>query len=151
MPESGIHQIKQNPVENGVHPEKETDEIPGSEVNEEPVETCQDTVVETDSNPEKHADPEARLEVNQKPMETCQETAVEADVNQEKQATDTGVIYCCKRCRRMLATQEFVVTHEVGQGEESFKTRKGFHVDEDTKKRECMCIFVEPMKWMQAG
>ena len=72
-------------------------------------------------------------------------------LHQEKQATNIGITYRCKRCRRMLATQEFVVTHEVGQGEESFKTRKGFHVDEDAKKPEYMCIFVEPMKSMQAG
>ncbi|XP_062223613.1 probable inactive dual specificity protein phosphatase-like At4g18593 [Phragmites australis] len=154
MPESGVQwkpgsEVDQNPVDHGVNPEKEPNEMPESEVNEEPVETCQNTVVETDIIPEKQADLEARLEVNQKPMETCQEKVAETDVNPEKQTSDPGVIYRCKRCRRMVATQEFIVAHEVGEGEESFKTRKRFHVDVDDKQPECMCIFVEPMKWMQ--
>ncbi|KAL6889007.1 hypothetical protein ACP4OV_010033 [Aristida adscensionis] len=171
--------IQQKPMENHVNREQQTDENPGSEVNEEPMEKCQDTVSETDVNPEKQADLKAILEVEQKPVdscqetvvgsdvnpekqadlkatsevgqkptESCQETVVESDFNPEKQACNPGVIYRCKRCRRMVATQEYVVTHEVGRGEESFKTRKRFHVEEN--KPECMCIFVEPMKWMQA-
>ncbi|KAF8754012.1 hypothetical protein HU200_011547 [Digitaria exilis] len=111
--ESAIQQkpgpeVNQNPVENDVNPEKETDELPGSEANPEPVEKCQETV----TIPDKQADPEAGFEVNQKPSETCQETSAESDVNTEKQTYDPGVIYRCKKCRRMLATQEFVVTHE---------------------------------------
>ncbi|KAL6629419.1 hypothetical protein ACP70R_029184 [Stipagrostis hirtigluma subsp. patula] len=173
-------EINQSPMENDVNPELQTDEMPASEVNEEPVETCKDTVAEAGVNPEKQADlkaismvdqkpiescQETVLEgdvnqetqaeqkaisvVDQKPMEPCQETVVEGDVNPEKQAGNPGVIYRCKKCRRMVATQEYVVTHEVGRGEESFKTRKKYHVEEN--KPECMCIFVEPMKWMQAG
>ncbi|OQU84713.1 hypothetical protein SORBI_3004G111700 [Sorghum bicolor] len=54
-----------------------------------------------------------------------------------------------RKCRRMLATQEFVVTHEVGAGGKSFRAGKQSNVNEDGKKTECPCIFVEPMKWMQ--
>lgn len=155
-PESGIQQkpgpeTNQNTVENDLKPEKETAEVPGSKVNEDSVETCQVTVAETDMITEKQAVPEIGLEVKQKPTETCQETAPESDVNPEKQTSDPGVIYRCKKCRRMLATQEFVVTHEVGAGGKSFKAGKRFNVDEDgnDKNPECPCIFVEPMKWMQ--
>ncbi|RLM78328.1 putative inactive dual specificity protein phosphatase-like [Panicum miliaceum] len=104
----------------------------------------------------KKADPEAGLEVNQKPTETCQENSAESflkeksaesDVNPEKRTPDPGVIYHCKKCRRMLATQEFVVTHEVGAGGKSFN--RGKRSDDDDKQTECPCIFVEPMKWMQ--
>ncbi|KAJ1278802.1 hypothetical protein BS78_04G106900 [Paspalum vaginatum] len=153
-PESGIDQkpgpdINQNPVENDLKAQEETDEDPGSKVNQEPLETCQVTVVETDIIPEKQAVPEAGLEVKQKAPEKCQETATESDVNLEKQTSDPGIIYRCKKCRRMLATQEFVVTHEVGAGGKSFKGAKKFNIDEDDQKPECPCIFVEPMKWMQ--
>ncbi|KAG0532587.1 hypothetical protein BDA96_04G120100 [Sorghum bicolor] len=153
-PNLGIHQklgpeISQNPMENHVNPEKETDETPGSEVNQEPVGTCQDAMVETDIIPEKQAVPEAGFEVNEEPTETCQEADAESDVNPEKQTSDPGVIYRCRKCRRMLATQEFVVTHEVGAGGKSFRAGKQSNVNEDGEKTECPCIFVEPMKWMQ--
>lgn len=155
-PSLEIHQklepeISQNPMENHVNPEKETDETPVSEVNQEPVETCQDAVVEIDIIPEKQAVPEAGLVVNEEPTETCQETAAESDVNPEKRTSDPGVIYRCRKCRRMLATQEFVVTHEVGAGGKSFRAGKQSNVHEDGEKPECPCIFVEPMKWMQTG
>ncbi|XP_008676931.1 uncharacterized protein [Zea mays] len=150
----GIHQelgpeISQNPMGNHVNPEKETNEIPGSEVNQELVEICQGAVVETDTIQENQAVPEAGLEVNEETVETCQETAAESDVNLEKQTSDPGVIYRCRKCRRMLATQEFVVTHEVGAGGKSFRAGKRSNVHEDDEKPECPCIFVEPMKWMQ--
>ncbi|CAL5022848.1 unnamed protein product [Urochloa decumbens] len=152
-PESVIQQkpgpeVGQNPVENDVNPEKESGELPVSEVNQEPVETCLDAVVETDVIPDKKTDPEAGLDVNQKPTETGQETSAESDVNPEKCASDPGVIYRCKKCRRMLATREFVVTHEVGAGGKCFNRGKR-NVDDDDKKPECPCIYVEPMKWMQ--
>ncbi|CAL5059100.1 unnamed protein product [Urochloa decumbens] len=154
-PESVIQQkpgpeVGQNPVENDVNPEKESGELPVSEVNQEPVETCLDAVVETDVIPDKKTDPEAGLDVNQKPTETGQETSAESDVNPEKRASDPGVIYRCKKCRRMLATREFVVTHEVGAGGKCFNRGKR-NVDDNDKKPECPCIYVEPMKWMQTG
>lgn len=150
----GIHQelgpeISQNPMGNHVNPEKETNEILGSEVNQELVEICQGAVVETDTIQENQAVPKAGLEVNEETVETCQETAAESDVNLEKQTSDPGVIYRCRKCRRMLATQEFVVTHEVGAGGKSFRAGKRSSVHEDDEKPECPCIFVEPMKWMQ--
>jgi dual specificity phosphatase 12 len=139
-------------METVMNPEKQTDDIQGSEVNSEPVDTCQETVIETDVNPGKQADPKSVPEVDQKPSEICQETAGETDVTPEKQIADPGVIYRCRRCRQMVATQEYVVTHNVGRGAGNYGARKKSHVDEDDKKPECsLCIFVEPMKWMKAG
>jgi dual specificity phosphatase 12 len=129
-------------------PEKQYDQEARLAVHQKFAEMCLDTAVETDINQEKHADPEARSEVNGRPK-PCQDTVMEADVNPEEQAAHPGVIYRCKKCRRMVARQEYVVTHNVGQGERCFLRRKSYHVDE--KEPECACIFVESMKWMQAG
>lgn len=145
-----VETCKETATETDVNPQKQTDDVQRSEVNSDPVETCQETVVETDCNLGKQADPKAMPEVDQKPTETRQETVVETDVVPEKQA-DPGVIYRCRRCRQMVATQEYVVTHKVGRGDGHFGTRKRSDVDVDDKKPECsLCIFVEPMKWMKA-
>lgn len=61
------------------------------------------------------------------------------------------VIYRCKRCRRIVASQENVVSHEQGEGEKCFKWNKRDNSKGTDKKPECSSIFVEPMKWMQAG
>uniref|UniRef100_A0ACD5ZNX6 Uncharacterized protein n=1 Tax=Avena sativa TaxID=4498 RepID=A0ACD5ZNX6_AVESA len=134
-------------VEADIIPEKQYDPEARLEVDDKFVEMCLYTALETEINQEKQADPEVGSEVNEKP-ETCQDTAMEADANPEEKAPHPGVIYRCKKCRRMVATQEYVVTHDVGQGERCFLRRKTYHVDE--KEPECACIFVEPMKWMQA-
>ncbi|CAM0945968.1 unnamed protein product [Alopecurus aequalis] len=128
-------------------PENKYDPEARLEVHQKFAEMCVDTAVETDINEEKQADPKTRSEVSEMP-EPCQDAVMEADVNPEEQAAHPGAIYRCKKCRRMVATQEYVVTHDVGQGERCFLRRKNYHVDE--KKPECACIFVEPMKWMQA-
>ncbi|KAM3388169.1 hypothetical protein ACQJBY_010751 [Aegilops geniculata] len=153
---------------------EQTDEMLGSQVNQKFTEMClDDAAVEAGIVQEKQDDPEARLGVHQKFAEMCLDTAVGTDINQEKQsdkkpaetirqctvveanvnpeaqaAANPGVIYRCKKCRRMVATQEYVVAHEVGLGEAGFLKRRN---DADEKKPECSaCIFVEPMKWMQA-
>lgn len=63
------------------------------------------------------------------------------------------VIYRCKKCRRIVAAEENVVSHKRGKGEECFKWRKRTGDPKDWEKdaAECSSIFVEPMKWMQAG
>lgn len=60
------------------------------------------------------------------------------------------MIYRCKKCRRIVASQDNIVSHERGQGQKCFKWKKrtGDTTDEPP---ECSSIFVEPMKWMQAG
>lgn len=61
------------------------------------------------------------------------------------------VIYRCKKCRRIVAAQENIVPHERGQGEKCFKWRKRSGDLTEKEQSECSSIFVEPMKWMQAG
>ncbi|CAM8985863.1 hypothetical protein QQ045_008380 [Rhodiola kirilowii] len=60
------------------------------------------------------------------------------------------VIYRCKKCRRIVASQENVVPHERGGGETCFKWRKRSSDSWNTEKEPpCSSIFVEPMKWME--
>ncbi|KAM7525034.1 hypothetical protein LguiA_014936 [Lonicera macranthoides] len=62
------------------------------------------------------------------------------------------VIYRCKKCRRIVATQEHITTHERGEGQKCFKWKKrsGDPWEMDKKPPECSSIFVEPMKWMES-
>ena len=57
------------------------------------------------------------------------------------------LIYRCKKCRRIVASEESIVPHERGKGEECFKWRKR---SEEKEPTQCSSLFVEPMKWMQA-
>ncbi|XVF25654.1 hypothetical protein REPUB_Repub13aG0232000 [Reevesia pubescens] len=61
------------------------------------------------------------------------------------------LIYRCKKCRRIVASEESIVSHERGKGEQCFKWRKrsGSNVGEDKEPIQCSSIFVEPLKWMQ--
>lgn len=60
------------------------------------------------------------------------------------------IIYRCKKCRRIVATEDQIVTHERGEGQKCFKwKRRNDGLDKDLP--ECSSIFVEPMKWMQSG
>ncbi|EPS72530.1 hypothetical protein M569_02227 [Genlisea aurea] len=54
------------------------------------------------------------------------------------------VIYRCKKCRRMVASEENMVSHRRGEGQKCFKWNKR----NETSRNECSSIFVEPMKWM---
>lgn len=63
------------------------------------------------------------------------------------------VIYRCKKCRRIVASQEHVVPHERGKGKKCFKWRKrgSDPWEADKEPPQCSSIFVEPMKWMESG
>ncbi|CAM0956056.1 unnamed protein product [Alopecurus aequalis] len=146
-PESGAEhksepEVTEKSVEIGINLEKLTDEMQALEVNQKPV---LGSDVEAR---EKQTDMEPGTEIDQKPAETCQNTVVETKANPEKQTSNpANVIYRCKKCRRMVATQEYVVTHKVGSGESRFYRHKT-----NDKGPECTpAIFVEPMKWMEAG
>ncbi|KAL3519968.1 hypothetical protein ACH5RR_018117 [Cinchona calisaya] len=58
----------------------------------------------------------------------------------------TQVIYRCKKCRRIVASQEHVVPHERGGGQKCFVWKKR----SDTEAPECSSIFIEPLKWMES-
>uniref|UniRef100_A0A7C8ZQS7 Protein-tyrosine-phosphatase n=1 Tax=Opuntia streptacantha TaxID=393608 RepID=A0A7C8ZQS7_OPUST len=73
----------------------------------------------------------------------------EAAANSSDEGPDQKpqLIYRCKKCRRIVAAQEHVVSHVQGKGEASFRWRKrSTGADSVT---ECAAIFVEPLKWMQ--
>ncbi|KAJ7523775.1 hypothetical protein O6H91_18G062500 [Diphasiastrum complanatum] len=58
--------------------------------------------------------------------------------------------YRCKKCRRILASQENVLNHSPGVGQEAFKWRKrGQSSKDEMSATQCSSIFVEPMRWMK--
>ncbi|XP_050238263.1 probable inactive dual specificity protein phosphatase-like At4g18593 [Mercurialis annua] len=59
------------------------------------------------------------------------------------------VIYRCKKCRRIVASADNIVSHEHGNGEECFKWKRRDGDARENEPVECTSIFVEPMKWMQ--
>ncbi|XP_072955313.1 uncharacterized protein [Typha angustifolia] len=58
--------------------------------------------------------------------------------------------YRCKKCRRILALQENVVSHVPGEGETSFEwqKRKGGNPFNRFQEQDCSSLFLEPLKWM---
>ncbi|EYU28079.1 hypothetical protein ABFS82_13G097100 [Erythranthe guttata] len=78
--------------------------------------------------------------------------AMEATLNDTNSLSEPkpSVIYRCKKCRRIVATEELILPHKRGQGQKCFKWKKRNDKSEDTGATECSSIFVEPMKWMQA-
>ncbi|KAI7733963.1 hypothetical protein M8C21_031969 [Ambrosia artemisiifolia] len=73
------------------------------------------------------------------------EASNQADVESE---VKPQMIYRCKKCRRIVASQDNIVSHERGEGQKSFKWKKRTG-DVTNGPLECSSIFVEPMKWMQ--
>lgn len=71
--------------------------------------------------------------------------------NSSSESFNSQVVYRCKKCRRIVATQESIVTHERGKGELSFKwsKRSSNQLGLENKPADCTSIFVEPMKWME--
>ncbi|KAK9706775.1 hypothetical protein RND81_07G150900 [Saponaria officinalis] len=93
--------------------------------------------------------------------ETCpgpkgQTAEIDEIPDQKSQLTDTSssdmtpdlkgtLIYRCKKCRQIVASEENLVSHEQGDGEASFRGRKK---SVEPNAPECTAIFVEPLKWM---
>lgn len=77
----------------------------------------------------------------------------ETSISEPETATEPQLIYRCKKCRRIVASKENIVSHERGKGESSFKWNKRSSESWGMEKQpaDCTSIFVEPMKWMQAG
>ncbi|CAL5420589.1 unnamed protein product [Camellia sinensis] len=61
--------------------------------------------------------------------------------------------YRCKKCRRVVALQENIVDHVLGERETSFgwHKRKGGNPSNKCNEIECSSIFVEPLRWMTTG
>ncbi|CAI8612536.1 unnamed protein product [Vicia faba] len=75
----------------------------------------------------------------------------ETSISESETATKSQLIYRCKKCRRIVASEDIIVPHERGKGESCFKWSKRDRESWDNKKQpaDCTSIFVEPMKWMQ--
>ncbi|XP_043719856.1 dual specificity protein phosphatase 12-like [Telopea speciosissima] len=58
--------------------------------------------------------------------------------------------YRCKKCRRVVALEDNVVSHIPGEGETSFewKKRKSGNPFNKFDEHECSSVFVEPLRWM---
>ncbi|KAI0519439.1 dual specificity protein phosphatase 12 [Dendrobium catenatum] len=71
-------------------------------------------------------------------------TSESAKENQPK------TVYRCKKCRRIVALHENVVSHTPGEGETCFEwhKRKSGNPFKRFDEVECSSIFIEPLKWM---
>ncbi|XP_066339217.1 uncharacterized protein [Miscanthus floridulus] len=71
---------------------------------------------------------------------SCQDSS---KVEQRKTA------YRCRKCRRVIAVEDNVVSHVPGEGESRFdwNRRKSGH-PYNNKEQDCSSLFVEPLKWM---
>lgn len=58
-------------------------------------------------------------------------------------------VYRCKKCRRVVAAPENVVSHTPGEGESCFGWQKSS--GNRCGEVECSSMFVEPLKWMTNG
>ncbi|KAL5772245.1 hypothetical protein ACOSQ2_012169 [Xanthoceras sorbifolium] len=76
------------------------------------------------------------------------QTAAASNSDPAETVPKPQVIYRCKKCRRIVASEETIVPHERGKGEECFKWKK--RSDAEREPPECSSIFVESMKWMQS-
>lgn len=66
---------------------------------------------------------------------------------------DQHAAYRCKKCRRVVALQENVVSHVPGEGETCFdwQKRKNNNRTNRFQDQDCSSLFVEPLKWMTSG
>ena len=60
--------------------------------------------------------------------------------------------YRCKKCRRIIAVEDNVISHVPGEGESCFdwNRRKSGRPYNNTEQ-DCSSLFVEPLKWMTPG
>jgi dual specificity phosphatase 12 len=77
---------------------------------------------------------------------------METDNSQVKAEQNPSILYRCKKCRRIVASQESEVSHSPGEGETRFKGKRRSTRDlsQTERKVDCSSIFVEPMQWMEA-
>ncbi|KAK3139266.1 hypothetical protein QOZ80_5AG0380460 [Eleusine coracana subsp. coracana] len=57
--------------------------------------------------------------------------------------------YRCKKCRRIIAVQDNVISHIPGEGESCFNwNRRKSGGPSNNKEQNCSSLFIEPLKWM---
>ncbi|XP_021596765.1 probable inactive dual specificity protein phosphatase-like At4g18593 [Manihot esculenta] len=87
--------------------------------------------------------------MNDSVLEPASESETAANYTNLGPCSRPQVIYRCKKCRRIVASAENIVSHERGKGEQCFKWKKRSGDLLEKEPAECSSIFVEPMKWMQ--
>jgi dual specificity phosphatase 12 len=60
--------------------------------------------------------------------------------------------YRCRKCRRIIAVEDNVISHVPGEGESCFDwNRRKSGRPYSNKEQDCSSLFVEPLKWMTPG
>ncbi|KAJ6402183.1 hypothetical protein OIU84_014301 [Salix udensis] len=72
--------------------------------------------------------------------ESLPETKAAASITDSETAPKPQAIYRCKRCRRIVASEENIVPHERGKGEQCFKWNKK-SVDSCKRSRATRMLF----------
>lgn len=82
---------------------------------------------------------------------TKKEASIETEAASQKQESTPTPAFRCKKCRRVVALQENVVSHVPGEGESSFEWHRRTNRNNFNKydELECTSIFVEPLRWMK--
>lgn len=76
---------------------------------------------------------------------------VSSEAGVKERETFSTPLYRCKKCRRLVASQENVISHVPGEGETSFEWHKRRSGNPFNKNdTECSSVFVEPLRWMAA-
>ncbi|MCO5592287.1 hypothetical protein L7F22_046287 [Adiantum nelumboides] len=60
----------------------------------------------------------------------------------------TSLLYRCKKCRRIVASQENALTHEQEGGQIPVRKKGKGSRGVDAQTVDCTSVFVEPMQWM---
>ncbi|DBA89125.1 hypothetical protein WJX77_003176 [Trebouxia sp. C0004] len=74
--------------------------------------------------------------------------SITANLAVPSESTPQGMLYRCRKCRRLLATQNNVVPVSEGPGSIAFKHRKRSKVGSE-QGEDRGSLWVEPMQWMQ--
>lgn len=80
------------------------------------------------------------------------EASIGTGAGSQKEEVIPTAAFRCKKCRRVVALQENVVSHTPGEGESSFEwhRRRSGNTFNKYNEFECTSIFVEPLRWMKA-
>lgn len=99
------------------------------------------------------ADPGLRPEPRPAPEALVDNRDQQQEQEQEVKQPEKKVAYRCKKCRRVVALQENVVSHVPREGETCFdwNKRRYSRPFNPSDENECSSLFVEPMKWMTSG
>lgn len=58
------------------------------------------------------------------------------------------IAYRCRKCRRIIAAEDNVISHVPGEGESCFDWNRRKSGRAYNKEQDCSSLFIEPLKWM---